>query len=445
MEEEVNRLGMKRNTLVLLMLAAVIGVAVYFLEIKPGKPRDEKSDESKPAFAFKREDIASISITRSGQSVTLQDTDGKWSISQPLTAPANQSAVDSMVSSLTSAKIERTITPSGEEIKSFGLEEPAVTVEIKLKNGESQTLKLGSKDYSGLSAYAQIGDSKDVTLVPASVLTNADKSLNDLRDKAILGASQFDIKSISLTNEHGQIALAKDSGDWALKKPFEAGVESTEMNSFLSEVTSAEAEEFVSESADDLTKYGLDKPKITLTAQLNDGSERTISAGVKDDNHYAKASTRAQIFKISSSLYDKLNLKPAELRNKEMFKLDKDNLSRIEIKNPNLKLTAEKSGDKWLIKEPADKKDKDAPAFKVVNPFETKAEEIVESPSGDVRSKLAKPAVEAKLTYKDGKVVEVKVSSADGENAYVSVKGRNEVFKVKKQMLDDLSFKAADL
>jgi Domain of unknown function (DUF4340) len=213
----------------------------------------------------------------------------------------------------------------------------------------------------------------------------------------------------------------------------------------LSEITAAEAEEFVSETADDLAKYGLDNPKITLTAQLNDGSEKTISAGVKDDNHYAKASSRAQIFKISGSLYDKLNIKPAELRNKEMFKLDKDNLSKIEIKNPNLKLTAEKSGDKWVIKEPADKKDKDAPTFKVVNPFETKAEEIVESPSGDVRAKLAKPAVEAKLTYKDGKVVEVKISSADGDNAYVSVKGRNEVFKVKKQMLDDLSFKAADL
>jgi ribosomal protein S1 len=62
-----------------------------------------------------------------------------------------------------------------------------------------------------------------------------------------------------------------------------------------------------------------------------------------------------------------------------------------------------------------------------------------------VKSRLAKPAVEARLTYKDGKVVEVKVSSADGDNAYVSVKGHSEAFKVKKQMLEDLSFKAADL
>jgi hypothetical protein len=436
---------MKRSTLILLVVAAVVGVAVYFVEIKPGKPRDEKADESKPAFAFKREDIASISITRAGETVTVEDKDGKWTISQPVTAQANQSAVDSLVTSLTSAKIERTLSPSAEEIKSFGLEEPAVTVEIELKGSKSEKLKLGANDFSGLSAYARIGDSSEVALVPASVLTSADKSLDDLRDKSILGASQFDFKSIALTNEHGQISLTKEGGGWALKKPIEAGVDESAIDSFLREVTSAEAEEFISQGATDLVKYGLDKPRVTLTAQLNDGSEKTLSIGVKDDSHYAKASTRPEVVKVSSALYEKLNIKSSELRNKEIFKLDSDNISKIEIKNPNLRLVAEKSGDKWMIREPSDKKDKEAPTFKVVNPFETKAEEILASPSSDIRSKLAKPSVEAKLTYKDGKIVDIKISSADGENAYVSVKGRGEVFKVRKQMLDDLSFKASDL
>lgn len=436
---------MKRNTLILVLLAAAVAVAVYYLEIKPGKPRDEKPDTSKPAFAFNRDEVSSISITRSGETVTVEQRDGKWTITQPVTAQANQSTIDSLVSSLTSAKIERTLAASPDQIKTFGLEEPAVSIEIKLKSGETQQIKLGAKDFSGLSVYAQIAGSSDVAMVPASVLTNSDKSLNDLRDKAILGVFQFDIKSISLTNENGQISLVKDGGQWALKKPYDASVEESEINSFLREVTSAEAEEFVSDKADDLAKYGLDKPKINLTAQLNDGSEKTLSVGAKDDNHYAKASTRPEVVKISASLYDKLNIKPSELRSKEIFKLDKDDIAKIEIKNPNLRLLAEKSGDKWTIKEPADKKDKEAPTFKVVNPFETKAEEILDSPSSDVRSKLAKPVIEAKLTYKDGKVVEVKVSSADGDNAYVSVKGRNEVFKVKKQMLEDLSFKAADL
>src|ERR1041385_2484432 len=190
---------MKRNTLILLLLAAVIGVAVYFLEIKPGKPRDEKPDESKPAFDLKKDDIAAISITRSGEKVNIEDSGGKWMINQPLTAQANQSTVESLVSSLTSAKVERSLSPTAEEVKSYGLEDPAVTIDVKLKSGDTKTIKLGTKDFSGLSVYAQVGEAKDVSLVPATVLTNSDKSLNDLRDKTILGASQFDIKAMNLT------------------------------------------------------------------------------------------------------------------------------------------------------------------------------------------------------------------------------------------------------
>ena len=41
---------MKRSTLILLLLAAVIGIAVYYLEIKPGKPRDEKDRRIEARF-----------------------------------------------------------------------------------------------------------------------------------------------------------------------------------------------------------------------------------------------------------------------------------------------------------------------------------------------------------------------------------------------------------
>jgi hypothetical protein len=436
---------MKRSTLILSLLAVAIGVVVYFLEIKPGKPRDEQPEAAKPAFTFTRADVSSISITRAGQTVLVEQKDGKWTITQPVTAQADQSAVDSLVNGITSAKIERSFSASPEEIKSFGLEEPAVAIEIKLKSGETHELKLGANDFSGLSAYARVGGASDVSMVPGSVLSSADKSLDDLRDKSILGVSQFDIKSISLTNENGQISLAKEDGEWKLKKPFDSGVEPSEMSSVLSEITSAEVEEFVSDKPNDLAGYGLDKPAVNLTAHLNDGSEKTLAIAEKDNKHYAKASSRPEILKVSSVLYDKLRIKPSELRSKEIFDLDQENLSKIEIRNPNMKIVAEKSADKWVIKEPADKKDVDAPASRIIDPFGTRAEEILASPSSDVRSRLAKPAVDARLTYKDGKVVEVKVSSADGTDVYVTVKGRGEVFKVKKQMLEDLSFKAAEL
>ena len=54
---------MKRSTLILIIEAVALGAFVYFYEIKSGKPRDEKTETSKPAFNFKREDVTAVTLT----------------------------------------------------------------------------------------------------------------------------------------------------------------------------------------------------------------------------------------------------------------------------------------------------------------------------------------------------------------------------------------------
>lgn len=438
---------MKRNTLILVAIAGALAVAVYFLEIKEGKPRDESPDTpvTRPAFTFTRADIATLIVNRRGESATIEDHDGKWLISQPVNAAADQSAVDSLVNGLSSAKVERDLPADPETMKSYGLEEPAITLEIKLKSGEEHRVRLGEKDFSGLSVYAQLDEAPGIALLPASILTSSDKSADDWRDKSVIGLSQFDISSLSLKNENGQIELAKDDGKWAIKSPMSIAADEAEVSSLLSEVSGAKASDFVAET--DPGKYGLDKPKITLTAKLNDGSQRVLSLSSKiDENYYARNSDRPQILKVDSGLYDKLNVKLSKLRDKQIVKLNKDELTRIEVKNPNLTLVAEKDKDnKWIIKSPADKKDKEARSNKLLDPFETKATEVLDVAPSSAAAKLAKPAVEVRLTDKAGKITVVTISSADGEDAYVRVKDRAGVYKVGKQLLEDLSFKIADI
>jgi hypothetical protein len=439
---------MKRSTLILLVVAIALGAFVYFYEIKGGKARDEETALGKPAFTFKREDLASITLTRGGQTVALENQNGKWVITQPVSAPADSSAIDSLVNQITEARVERTIAASAEEVKSFGLAEPAVTIEIKLKSGEQHSLKLGSKDFSGLSVYGRVDGAQDVAILPVALLTSSDKSLNDLRDRAVLGVSQYDITGLSLSNENGHLTLAKQDANWVIKSPVEAAADEGEINSLLSEATTARAAEIASETADDLARYGLDKPRITLTAQLQGGGERTLIIGPKtNDSYFAKNSALPQIFKIDSALYDKLNVKLSDLRDKQIIKLSKDELTRVEIKNTNQTLVAEKDKDgKWIVKEPAEQKDKEAQSWKLFDPLETtRATEVLDKATGAVAAKLAKPAIEVRLTDKNGKVTVVKISAADGEDAYASVEGRPAVYKVSKHIVDDLNFKAADI
>jgi hypothetical protein len=198
---------MKRSTLILLLIAVIAGAAVYFLEIKPGKPRDEEPETSKSAFSFSREELASISLTRAGQTVNFENQNNQWMITQPVNAAADESALNSLVGDLVSARIERELGASADELKSFGLAEAAVKLEVKLKNGQTHRVELGSKDPIGSSAYARIDGSQKVALIPAALLTSADKPLEDLRDRSVLAATQYELASVKVNNESGSYEL----------------------------------------------------------------------------------------------------------------------------------------------------------------------------------------------------------------------------------------------
>ena len=43
-----------------------------------------------------------------------------------------------------------------EQLKNFGLTDPKVKLEVKLKNGQSHKIELGDKDFSGSAVYAKI-------------------------------------------------------------------------------------------------------------------------------------------------------------------------------------------------------------------------------------------------------------------------------------------------
>src|SRR5262249_12054531 len=156
---------MKRSTLILLLIAAVAGVAVYFVEVKSGKSRNEEPEKTNPAFKFKREDVTGIKVIRGGQTVNLENQNNKWVITQPVNATADEGVVNSLVGDLVSARIERDFAPAGGDLKQYGLSEPAVKLEVKLKNGETHRVDLGSNDEISLSAYAKIDGSQNVALL----------------------------------------------------------------------------------------------------------------------------------------------------------------------------------------------------------------------------------------------------------------------------------------
>lgn len=303
---------MKRNTLIIVVIALALGAYVYFYEMKSGKGRDSE-EASKPAFTFKSEDVASINLTSNNQTIAMEAKDKDWAITQPVKTAADQSVVESLIGSISSATIDRSLVMTPNLQAASGVAQPSVTIEVKLKNGSQHKLLLGRKDPTDAGVYSQIDQNPNVLLLPASLLSSATKTLNDLRSKEITKLLQGDVTNFTIKNQN-----------------------------------------------------------LTFVAERN-------------------------------------------------------------------------SENKWLVKEPAAQKDKEVETIKPFSILTTLATEVIDNPDDKVKALIAKPVVEASFKNKDNQVTQFFVSAAEGDNVFVRVDGRNEVFKTAKSLLESLNFKITDV
>ena len=241
---------MKKSTLLILALAIIGGALVYYLEIKPGKPRasdDETADTSREAFKLTREEIQQITLTRGGQGYAFEFKDNKWMLTQPVNGPADETAMNSLIGDLVSLKISRDLKAvSADDLKTYGLAEPKVKIDLKLKDGKSHSIQLGGKDFSEANVYAKVDGGNDAALISSSLLTNADKDLKDWRDRSVFGGlTDLDIKALKLNTESGAIALSKAEDGWNLTAPINTPAEDSEVSGLISEITSSKAAEIV--------------------------------------------------------------------------------------------------------------------------------------------------------------------------------------------------------
>ena len=85
-------------------------------------------------------------------------------------------------------------------------------------------------------------------------------------------------------------------------------------------------------------------------------------------------------------------------------------------------------------------------SWKFLDPIDNaRAQEILDTPPGNIVARLAKPAVEVTITDQIGKTMKISISAAAGDSAYARTSAGPAIYKVEKKLLDDLNFKAADL
>ena len=146
----------KRRTLaVLAAVIAVLGLALWALNRSTAAEEAASSaaaDGTIPLCSFSTADLSRITYTYNGQTLTLDDADGSWTLAEDSDYHLDESACNTMVTALSSLHAKRQLdAQAGED---YGFDAPELTVTVTAA-GQTTTLTFGSSNTVTGDRYVQ--------------------------------------------------------------------------------------------------------------------------------------------------------------------------------------------------------------------------------------------------------------------------------------------------
>lgn len=223
---------------ILATILILLGTAVFLGPESPGGEAFLLPSTKTASTKVDADDIDKVVIERSKPadglaSMTLNKTNGQWTIESPGPFRADDGQVRELVRQIMEARNDdRSDRPQSDS--EWGLDQPSGKVVLSSESkGKSFTIDLGNTSPGTTSAvvYAKSSDRKGAIAVLKSSVTGLFKTVKSLRDPYLLASSSSDISrfEISLGGKN-PLELKKTAENWRYVKPGDWG--EAEMGAF---------------------------------------------------------------------------------------------------------------------------------------------------------------------------------------------------------------------
>ena len=341
------------QTLIAIVILAALWGGFYYYGKRKAKQNPSTASKADKLLSVDPSHIQSFTLKpREGEAVTCaRAEDGKWEITAPGKLPADQSAVNSLLSTLTDATANEVASAHPSDLKDFGLADPAETVKVSTNSKPAEfDLLIGDNTPTNAGVYAQVAGNPRVITLDSFMKSSLDKSPFDLRDKRAVTLNLDQLKTIRVKSKKASYTLEKNpEGVWDLVLPPAVRADKFTVDGLVSELRNLSMMSVVSERKTNQSKYGLASPELTL--ELHDSSSaQSLVFGKKQEaggNYYAMNSRLEPIFTLSSGVVDRLEQNPSDLRDKDLFAFTQFDVKRIEITSPAGHHVLELQGKEW--------------------------------------------------------------------------------------------------
>lgn len=277
-----------RTTLILAVLAVVAVGTVLLIKYK--MPADEGGSgretlASSRAFAgVSASDVTRIEVDRQGKlgRIVLEQSDHDWRLVEPVGAKARYTQASLLARLLAELSYDRTAKVGSPALDSARLDPPEAAIRFTAKvapkdaaEGAAPTvatyeLAVGRQTGLGTDRYTfvRVKGSDVVYLAKGELHEVATADLEEFRDKNLFGFGPGRIGRLALTRDGTTLAAERAADEaWTLVEPVRARGDGEAIEALLSAATSLVADDFVEIGSDDGSRYGFDKPRLTLVLQ----------------------------------------------------------------------------------------------------------------------------------------------------------------------------------
>jgi len=383
--------------------------------------------KEKQVIEFTKSDAQKLIVEKEGKTVVLTKKDDDWQLTQPVTAPADSSNVDSLLWQVNSLAAKRFVAESPKDLAEYGLKEPKVKVTIEVKEEvdegddddddnddededekkvekeRTSVLLVGNKVEDEDEYYAKLGEGDDKDFVFTVSKYCFEKVTDELHDCEVVDVSKSDVEELIIKHKDETVTCKKEDDEWKITTPKEAEGKKSEIEDLLEELDEPlEADRLASYKAvspAELKPYGLDDPEVTVTVKLKEGKEETIEIGTltkldKNEYYHVRCVKKDGVYLVNKSDVDDMRKKFSDLAKVEEEKKEEKEEEGDET---------EKAEDSEAKKEGGDVKEEKAPEEgETDEPKEEKApeEEKTDEPKAEPAAKKEEksPEGEAKKT-----------------------------------------------
>lgn len=434
-----------------------LGAYVYFVEL----PHGEEEAAKKQLFTFDKAAVSEVQLTYPDRSLHLKkDETGKWRLLQPINTEADETTVTNLVNAIADAEITRILDDPVQDSALYGLNAPAVRLQVTLEDGKTLPQVLIGKDTPvGYSVYLQKEGEKRLLLTPQAFRLGMTKEVKDVRDKTVLALNPDEVKKIEIQGQEEDIVLAKTDAGWSLEKPVSGKADDSQVQTFLSSVQNMKAQDFIETPIFEPKEYGLDPPQLTVSLMLGDdraqktllvGDEKTQEKGVKQ--RYIKRREKDTLFLVGDWIFRDLNKSANYFRDKTIAKFTPDQATKIEVKRQDGQgfILTKGADKKWAIDKSGNGVFKEATAIQLVSALaDLRGFEIAEeNPTNLEAYGLLTPALS--ISAYDGSdkklasVLTTQKSEGETKKTFAMAEGGKTVFTLRDYMFDRLNKASAD-